>query len=569
LKDRKKEREMVKMTLKSLEEIPLMAVSYESMEWNKTGSWRHVRPIYVERVAACRKGCPAREPIPQYFSLAKEGKYLEAWKLIIEENPLPGVCGRVCYHPCEKNCNRKEFDEPVAIHLMERFISEQVFDEDYQFPIIEDKKSHKIAVIGSGPAGLSCAYQLARRGYKVVIYEAHSEPGGMLRIGIPHYRLPREIIDREVGRILGLGIELKANTRLGKDIQLNELIDKYDAVFISVGAYKSRRMKIEGEDAEGVMPGLEFLKKINSGVDVNIGKKVAVIGGGNTAIDTARTSIRKNAEVSIYYRRSRLEMPAVAEEIEAAEQEGVKIEFLVLPVKIITNNGKVSGMELIRMQLGEPDASGRRTPVPIPDSNFVVKVDSVFTALGEEPELDFVDKEYLEWGRLKVDDNQLTGINKVFAAGDCASNPLGTVVDAIATGKKAAYTIHRFFGYKSPDLDLSDIVTFDKINAIYFKKEPRIIQPQLDIKERIKHFREVNKGLIEEEAIKEMQRCFSCGLCTYCDNCYVFCPDNAVKRNKNSKGYYIDYDHCKGCGICVTECPRASLSLIKEIETED
>ncbi len=528
---------MAKMTLKSLDEIPLMAASYESMEWNKTGSWRHVRPIYVEKVAACRKGCPAAEPIPQYFALAKEGKYFEAWKLIVEENPIPGICGRVCYHPCERNCNRREFDEPIAIHLMERFISDAVYDEDYQFPIIEDKKKERITVIGSGPAGLSCAYQLARRGYKVTIYEANDKPGGMLRIGIPHYRLPREIIDKEVGRILNLGIDLKVNMRLGKDIQLDDLVNKYDAIFIAIGAYKSRRMKIEGEDAKGVMPGLEFLKRINSGEDIDIGKKVAVIGGGNTAIDAARTSIRKNAEVTIYYRRSRIEMPAVAEEVEAAEQEGIKIEFLVLPNKVITENGKVKGMELIRMELGEPDSSGRRTPIPIPNSNFTVDVDSVFTALGEEPELDYIDKEYLEWGRLKVNNNQLTLINKVYAAGDCASNPLGTVVDAIATGKRAAYAIHESFGYRAPRVDFSDVVTVDKVNVVYFKKAPRIIQAQIDVKERIKHFKEVNKGLSEEQAIKEIIRCFSCGLCTYCDNCYIFCPDNAVKSNKSSKGY--------------------------------
>lgn len=560
---------MVKMMLKSLDEIPLMAVSYDSMEWNKTGSWRHVRPIYIERVAACRKGCPAREPIPHYFALAKEGKYIEAWKLIIEENPLPGVCGRVCYHPCEKSCNRKEFDEPIAIHLMERFISDQVYDYDYQFPIIEDKKKQKVAIVGSGPAGLSCAYQLARRGYKVTIYEANSGPGGMLRIGIPPYRLPREIIDKEVGRILGLGIDLKVNMSLGKDVQIIDLVERYDAVFISIGAYKSRRMKIEGEDAGGVMPGLEFLRRVNSGEDVYIGKRVAVIGGGNTAIDAARASLRRGAEVTIYYRRSRVEMPAVAEEVEAAEQEGIRIEFLVLPVKVLTENNYVKGMELIRMKLGEPDASGRRAPIPVSDSNFTVLVDSVFTALGEEPNLEFIDEQHLEWGRLKVDDNQMTSIEKVYAAGDCANNPLGTVVDAIATGKKAAYAIHRNFGYKAPQIDLSDIATYDKINAIYFSKASRILQPQLDIYERIKHYKEVNRGLSEDEAIKEVVRCFSCGLCTYCDNCYVFCPDNAVKKNKGTKGYTIDYDHCKGCGICVTECPRASLSLIKEIETED
>ncbi|OGF58426.1 MAG: hypothetical protein A2Y62_04465 [Candidatus Fischerbacteria bacterium RBG_13_37_8] len=559
---------MVKMTLKSLDEIPLMAVSYESMEWNKTGSWRHVRPIYIERIAACRKGCPAGEPIPDYFALAKEGKYLEAWQLITQENPLPGICGRVCYHPCEKNCNRKEFDEPIAIHYMERFIADQIFNEKVSFHFIEGKKKQEVAVIGSGPAGLSCAYQLARRGYKVTIYEAFSELGGMLRIGIPHYRLPREVLDKEIDRILSLGIEVKVNTRLGKDIQLADL-DRYDAIFIAIGAYKSRRMKIEGEDVKGVMPGLEFLKETNSGKDIFVGQKVAVIGGGNTAIDAARTSLRKNAEVTVFYRRSRVEMPAVAEEVEAAEHEGVKFEFLVLPVRVITEQGKVKGMELIRMQLGEPDSSGRRAPVPIPDSNFTVDTDSVFTALGEEPELDFMEKDVLEWGRLKVDENQITLKKKLFAAGDCATNPLGTVVDAIATGKKAAFAIHRSFGYKAPQIDFSNVVTYDNLNTVYFARKPRIVQIELPVEERTKHFKEVNKGIADQKAIDEIMRCFSCGLCTYCDNCYIFCPDAAVKKNKGTKGYAIDYDHCKGCGICVTECPRSTVTIIKEIESEN
>jgi len=560
---------MVKMTLKSLDEIPLMAVSYETMEWNKTGSWRHVRPIYVDRTAACRRGCPAGEPIPEYFALAKESKYVEAWKRIMEENPLPGVCGRVCYHPCEKNCNRREFDEPIAIHYMERFVSDQVIDNKEPFPVIEDKKKQKIAVVGSGPAGLSCAYQLGRRGYKVTLYESYSELGGMLRLGIPTYRLPREILDLEINRILSLGIEVKINTTVGKDVQLSDLKKEHDAVFIAIGAYQSKKLKIEGEETKGVMAGLTFLNAINAGKKMEIGKKVAVIGGGNTAIDAARTSIRMGSEVTIFYRRSRVEMPAVAEEVEAAEQEGVKIELLVAPARVIAKEGKVTGLELIRMQLGEPDSSGRRAPVPIAGSNFAIEIDSVFTALGEDSDLSFAEKNWLEWGKLKVNEQQMTVLDGVYAAGDCATNPLGTVVDAIATGKKAAYAIHRSFGYKAPEIDLSNIVEYDNVNIVYFRKKPRIKQGEINREERIKHFLEVNKGVNVDDALLEMFRCFSCGLCTYCDNCLIFCPDAAVKRNKNGKGYAIDYDHCKGCGICMEECPRASVSIIKEIEVSD
>jgi len=559
---------MKKFTLKSLDDTPLLAVSYESMEWNKTGSWRHVRPIYIERIAPCRRGCPAGEPIPEYFALAKEGKYYEAWQLILNENPFPGVCGRVCYHPCEKNCNRREFDEPIAIHLMERFIADQVYGNKSKLPLIEEKKDQKIAIIGSGPAGLSCAYQLARRGYKCTIYEAHTELGGMLRLGIPKYRLPKEVLDYEIKKIIELGIEVKANTKIGKDISLGDL-NKYDAIFIGVGAHKSKRLGIEGEDLINIRSGLDFLKDINTGRETFVGKKVAVIGGGNTAIDAARTSLRLGASVTIYYRRTRLEMPAVPEEIRAAEQEGVNFQFLVAPLRAIGQNGKVKAIEFIKMELGGTDSSGRRAPIPIPNSNFQVETDFVLKAIGEDSELEFMEKDILEGSKIKVDELQRSLRNKIYAAGDCATNPLGTVVDAIATGKKAAYAIHHYFGYEMPEMDFSDIVEYDNLNLIYFSNAPRIKNEELEIEERIKNFLEVNKGLSIDEALEEIFRCFSCGLCTYCDNCYVFCPDSAIKKKKGEKGYIIDYDHCKGCGICWEECPRSSIALIKEIEVKN
>lgn len=554
---------MAQYKFTSVEEMPPLALSLDSTRKISTGSWRHVRPIYKNKVSPCELGCPAGVKIPEYFDLVREKKYERAWYKILEDNPLPGVTGRVCYHPCESKCNRAFYDDAIAIHSIERFVADQNLDKHIPH-LIDTLKSEKIAVIGSGPAGLSCAYHLVRRGYRVTIFEAEKEAGGMLRYGIPQYRLPRNILDKEIGDILNLGVELRTNSKIGEDVPWSEL-EKFDAVFIAVGATKSKKIGIDGERLERVFTGVDFLHELNTGSIPKVGEKIVIIGGGNTAIDVARSSVRLGKDVSILYRRTRKEMPAVPEEIEEAEKEGVKFEFLVAPLRIIGENGFVKGIEMQKMQLDEPDESGRRKPVPIKGMEFVVEADTVITAIGEDPDLSFIPYSFLKKGiRIFVDEAHSTGVPGIYAGGDAATNPYGTVVNAIRAGKESAESIDEFLGWKLNNSSQSSIVVKpEDINTFYFPHEKRLKTPRISLTRSKRSFREVNKKIREEQAIREVDRCFSCGTCLHCDICLTFCPDVAISKDEFGE-YKIDYEHCKGCGICVNECPRNAMQLVEE-----
>ncbi|KAA3610147.1 MAG: FAD-binding protein [Calditrichaeota bacterium] len=546
---------------------PVFAMSVTDMSKNKTGSWRYMRPYYENKTAPCIKGCPAGEKIPLYFELVKKEQFEEAWHVILDDNPLPGVCGRVCYHPCEGVCNRKEYDSPIAINNMERFVADQNMDKGYPKHFHAEKTGLKVAIIGSGPAGLSAAYQLARLGHSATIYEALPEPGGMLQMGIPKYRLPREVLEKEIKDIQSLGVKIKTNCKIGKDIDWQNLQMEHDSVLIATGATKSRPLNVPGEDKEGISSGLHFLKEFNIENKKEVKKKLVVVGGGNTAIDCARSAIRLGADVTIVYRRSRHEMPAVPEEIEEAEAEGVKINYLTNPVEFIGDE-KVEKIRLIKMELGEPDEDGRRRPVEKAGSEFEIEADQVMLAIGETPDLDFLpDSINEQWGRVNIDSYQMTNYKGVFACGDSANGPIGTVVDAIATGKNSAFTIDAFLNDRNYHfINQTKLVPFESINLDYFKKEKRPVQKRSDQAELVDNFFEVNLGIDQANAINEAERCFSCGYCTTCDTCLVFCPDVAIKHSENGKAYDINYDFCKGCGICVHECPRDAMSFDEEIK---
>lgn len=557
-----------RLIFQSVDEMPPMAVSLADMSFNKTGSWRYLRPIYQEKLAPCRKGCPAGTDLPRVLTLITEGKIAEAWALIKEANPFPGICGRVCYHPCEAACNRKNYDEPVAIQALERFVADACFDLQPPLPRVE-KKAERVAIVGSGPAGLTCAYFLAREGFQVTIFEAESQPGGMLRVGIPPYRLPREVLDREIEAIAQWGVEFKLNTRIGEEVSLETLRQQYDAVFLATGAHRSRLLGIPGEEL--AQAGLEFLKTINRGEREQArhlnGRKVLVIGGGNTAMDVARTVLRLGAQPVVVYRRTRLEMPAIAEEIEEAEQEGVEFLFLTTPQAIRRREGKLE-VESIRLQLGEPDASGRRRPVPIKGSEFVLEAGAVLTAIGEEPDLTFLATSLPDTDR---DREVETGVGVLslqgeqeglFLGGDALTGP-GTVVQAIAAGKKAAHMISRYLQAGQEEAKPpSELLSFELLNLDYFRPQPRVQPSLLPVDSRITHFSEVKASLPPEAALAEAKRCFSCGVCNFCDNCLVFCPDVAIKRK--NEAYEIDLEFCKGCGVCAQECPRGVISLLEE-----
>lgn len=574
----------------SEKEMPPLVVSSETTLYNKTGSWRYLRPVYHDKTAPCREGCPADEDVEGYMALAARGKFDEAWELIMKENPFPAVCGRVCYHPCEMSCNRGEYDDAISINAIERVIGDHGLDLDIEKLRVRTKRYHKVAVVGSGPSGLSCAYQLARLGINVTVFESHKEAGGVLRMGIPEYRLPRDILDKEIARIETLGVTIETNTAVGKDIRWDELLG-YDAIYLASGVHKNRKLQVPGEDLKGVLSGLGFLREVNSGNPVKLGKRVAIIGGGNTAMDAARTALRLGAKPTIYYRRTRAEMPAIREEIEETEHEGIDMVFLVSPSKIIGEAGRVRALEFIRMELGEPDESGRRRPMPIKGSEFQIQIDNLITAIGEQGDFSYLPEDLRpDKGTIPVNRIGQTAIPKVFAGGDIIPLP-HTVVHAIGAGKRAAMAIDAFLngenledllpeiqiGYKGnlsfrryvqdlprDSVDSREVVHIEHINLDYFEHKARHPIPELGVSNRVAGFQEVKLGFTKETAIEEAKRCFNCGVCNMCDNCLVYCPDVAIARREDGFRYFIDYDYCKGCGVCVQECPRFAISLEPE-----
>ncbi len=489
--------------------------------------------------AACMDACPVHTNVPGYIKLIAEGQFKAAYKLIRETNPLPACVGRVCYAPCQEACNRGQIDEPLCIRDLKRVPGGQWNIEELEVPVVA-KIDKKVAVVGAGPAGLAAANDLALKGHNVTIFEALPEPGGMLRVGIPEYRLPKEILRQEIDYIQKLGVEIKTGVRVGKDIALEQLQKNYDAIFVGVGAHGGMKLGVEGEDIPGVMEGIGFLRAISLRKKVNVGKKVAVIGGGNTAIDCARTAKRLGAkEVTIVYRRSRAEMPASEEEVTAAEKEGIKIEFLTTPNRFSVDNKKLAKMECVRMKLGEPDASGRPRPIPIKGSEFTIPVNTVIAALGQAPETDFVKKlgvSLSKRGMIEIDaQTGATNIEGVFAGGDVVTGP-AFVIDAIAAGKKAARSIHQYLTgqplvgeepSKEPE-KLSQKEIEDRKRR--FPSKNKVEMREEAVKERVQDFREVALGYSLEEAVEEASRCLAGQIegCIECHECEWRCEPKAI-----------------------------------------
>ena len=499
--------------------------------------------IYVidkRGTAPCKAACPVGLDIQGYIALISQGKFKEAFHLIRQKVILPATVGRVCTHPCETECNRGKVDEPIAIAALKRFVADHELDtrteEIAPAPRTQDAK---VAVVGSGPAGLTAANDLVLMGYGVTIFEALPVPGGMLAVGIPDYRLPKEMLKREIEDIQKLGVEIRLNSPVGKKgLKLDDLWQEgYKAIFIAVGAHKSANLDIPGEDFEGVYHGVSFLRDVNLGKKVTPGEKIAVVGGGNVAIDAARTALRLGSkEVTIVYRRSRHEMPANEEEIVEAEHEGTKIQYLVTPVRILGEDGKVSGMECIKMELGAPDASGRRRPIAIEGSQFTIDVDTVILAIGQSPDLSLLPKDsrfqVSPRGTLAVDDNSLaTSMPGVFAGGDAVLGP-ATVVQAIAAGHRAATAIDSYLRGEMipPEQEPLPITTIEDVDLRGKEQKNRVAMPTVAPKKRLTDFREVNLGLSAEMAIEEAKRCLNCGGCSGCRECEKVCQAKAINH---------------------------------------
>jgi 2-oxoacid:acceptor oxidoreductase delta subunit (pyruvate/2-ketoisovalerate family) len=574
--------------------VPPIAISETSTLVNHTGSWKYILPRYEDRVAPCNAACPVGIDIEGYMYLIGQGRLQDAADLLVGENPMPAVTGRVCHHPCEDGCNRASLDEAVAIHSVERRLGDLILASPAPSPP-ERTRAETVAVIGSGPAGLSCAAFLTRYGYGVTVFEAAPEAGGMLRLGIPEYRLPRAILDRQIERIASAGIEIRTSAAIGTDVPWADL-DGFDAVFVATGAHIGKDPRIDGaEGVPAIRPGLEFLKEVNAGARPMLGDHVVVIGGGNTAMDCARSALRLGADVTVVYRRTPVEMPAIPQEVKEARQEGVGFVFLAAPTVAATRNGTLLGIECQRMELGPPDESGRRRPVPVDEGRFTVMADTVLTAIGEDCDLTFLPAEVrMQWGLIEVDELGESTSAPVFAGGDAVDMPR-SVADALGAGKRAAIGIDRYLREKAGEdpgplsLDelkfaggnvsaaryasaedpiprespVNEVVTWEEMNPNHFKASPRHEDHFHSATDLRSAFGEVNFGLNRKEAIAEAERCLNCGVCNRCELCLIFCPDMAITR-RDDGGFDIDMRYCKGCGLCAAECPRGAIVMTRE-----
>lgn len=491
----------------------------------------------------CSTACPAGVNAHGYVALISQGKFKEALEVLRRTMPFAGVCGRVCTHPCETECERGKVDEPVAIRALKRFMSEYEISHGGEKPTpVPKTKNEKVAIIGSGPAGLACAYDLVRSGYPVTVFEALPEAGGMLRYGIPSYRLPKDILANEIDYVKNLGVEIQTNASV---TDLKTLTARgYKAIFMATGAWVSQRMDIPGEGSNGVMPAIDFLKQVNDGTKVIIGSKVAVVGGGNAAVDAARTALRLGAkEVIVIYRRTRNEMPAIPGEIDEMEKEGVKIIFLSAPIEIIAADGKLARMKCIKMELGKVDASGRRSPVPVAGSEFEMDIDNVILATGQTVDKSFLPKTIGMSKRGTVSADPVTfktNIAGLFAGGDAVSGP-ATVIDAIAAGKEAAISIDRYLqGRNIKEGRPQDRPRIKDIPEKVVAKKARAMMPELTVSERIKSFREVESGFNEEMAIEEAGRCLNCAVCSECLECVKACERKAVHHEMKEEIVELD-----------------------------
>jgi len=529
---------------------------------NKTGSWRTERPVYVDSLPPCNQACPAGENIQSWLYEAEEGGegYERAWRRIMEENPFPAVMGRVCYHPCESVCNRAQLDEAVGINSVERFLGDLAIERGWRVEPTAQPTGKRVLVIGAGPSGLSAAYHLARLGHEVTVRDAGSAPGGMMRFGIPKYRLPRDVLDAEIQRIVDLGVTLELNRKVTSI--LDDLREgSFDAAFLAVGAHIGKRAYIPAGEAARVIDAVSLLRSMEGEEPPLLGRRVVVYGGGNTAMDAARTAKRLGAtEAIVVYRRTRDRMPAHDFEVEEAEQEGVLMKWLSTIKQ--AEEGK---LVLERMEL---DDSG----FPHPTGELEeLEADSLVLALGQETDLSLLDDvpglEVVD-GVVQVGPDLQTGYAGIFAGGDMVPSER-TVTVGVGHGKKAARNIDAWLQARTREpVEKHELASFERLNTWYYSDAPRTVQPVLEVARRRSTFEEVVGGLDESTALFEARRCLSCGNCFRCDNCFGVCPDNAVIKldaaDATGRHYVFDYDFCKGCGICVAECPSGAIEMVPE-----
>ncbi|HLP92600.1 MAG TPA: NAD(P)-binding protein [Saprospiraceae bacterium] len=518
-----------------------------------TGALRTKIPVYTDFLPPCNNACPAGENIQAWLSFAQEGRYREAWEKLVEENPLPAVHGRVCYHPCEDHCNRTHIDAPVSIHAIERFLGDLALREGWQIPVPTAASGKKVLIVGGGPSGISAAYHLRRAGHEVEICEAGPVLGGMMHFGIPPYRLPRNVLNAEINRIIDMGVRVRLNTRV-TDLAQEKQAGGFDAVFIAIGAHLSKKVDIPARDAGQILDALTFLKDTESGNAPKLGRKVAVYGGGNTAMDAARVAIRLGYEPMIIYRRDREHMPAHAFEAEEALAEGVKINWL-RSIKEVEGNAIT--VEIMRVNdQGKPEGTGVYE---------TLEADSLILALGQETDTAFLKNvpgmEFDGDGSVKVGPDMMTGAEGIFAGGDMVPSER-TVTTAVGHGKKAARFINAWLrGERFQKPVKHPLAGYERLHIWYQTHAPKQQQSEADQALRVQDFREVLAGLTEKEARYEAQRCLSCGNCFECDGCFGACPEDAVIKLGKGNRYKFDYDRCTGCAVCYEQCPCHAIEM--------
>ncbi|MEK6647844.1 MAG: NAD(P)-binding protein [Actinomycetota bacterium] len=532
-----------------------ITLNVDSSLANHTGSWRVERPQYVSLMPPCNNACPAGENIQNWLYIAEDGSYEQAWRALIAENPFPAIMGRVCYHPCQTACNRAQLDEAVGINSVERFLGDLAIEKGWKIEVNTPSSGFRVLIIGAGPTGLSAAYHLRRLGHDVTLRDAATAAGGMMRYGIPKYRLPREVLDAEVARIAEMGVRFQ----LGQHVEnLQDAINEdFDAIFLAVGAQIGKRAYIPAGEAARILDAVNVLRDVEDGQPPLLGRRVVVYGGGNTAIDVARTAKRLGAEEAIIvYRRTREKAPADDGEIQEAIEEGVLMKWLST-----VKHAEVGQLKIEKMALDE-------NGFPQPTGEFEeLEADSLVLALGQEVDLSLInnvtDLEVRD-GVVQVNSLMMTGRAGVFAGGDMVPAER-TVTTGIGHGKKAARNIDAWLRKTVYEKAQNPkIVEYEDLNPWYYSDAPHAVRPRLEGARRASTFDEVVQGLDESTALYEARRCMSCGNCFECDNCFGVCPDNAVIKLGVGKGFEFNLDYCKGCGICVTECPSGSIVMIPE-----
>lgn len=524
---------------------------------NHTGNWRTMRPVSADHLPPCNQACPAGENIQAWLYHAEEGAYEQAWQQLMQDNPMPAIHGRVCYHPCESACNRGQLDEAVSIHAVERFLGDQAIKHGWRV-MCAPSTGKNVLVVGAGPGGLSAAYHLARMGHQVIIHEAGPQVGGMMRYGIPAYRLPREIVDAEVGRLEAMGVTIRLNTRV-EDLAGTIQEGRFHATFLAVGAHLARRIDIPGFDAKRLLDAATFLRSMAGASPIKLGRRVAVYGGGNTAIDVARSAERLGAEPVIIYRRDEAHAPSFKEEVAEAREEGVQFHWLRSIAKAADTRLTLEVMELDEQ--GKPKPTGRFE---------TIEAEMVVLALGQKSDTGFLRNlpgiRLSDDGTIDVDKRMMTGQPGLFAGGDMVPGEQ-SVSMATGHGKLAARHIDAYLrGIQYVKPPAHALATFDRLNTWYYTDAERSQQPILALARRRATFKEMVGGLDADTALLEARRCLSCGNCFNCDNCYAVCPDNAVIKLGPGNRYAINYDYCKGCGLCAEECPCGAIDMVKEVK---